>query len=398
MALTNSQIQAAKPGPRPVKLSDSGGLHLLIQPNGSKLWRQAFRFDGKQLTLAHGAYPEVSLAEARRLRDAAKAALKRGVDPRKAKASDTLAPDSLESVAREFIKVRGAQWTPKHQSIVLVRFERYVFPTLGRKPISTITAPVILEMLRAIEAGGSLEVAKKTRESLSAIFRYAIATGRAEQDPAHALKDAMMPPRPTQHRLSLPFTAVGEFLDSVATADPTIRTAIVLAMHTALRSQELRYAEWGDIDGDTLTIPAERMKARTYHVLPLSRQVKEIFDAQPRDSKWILANPKTGRPLSETTILSCMYRHGWEGVATLHGFRALFSTQATESRLWSEDAVELSLAHRLPGSNSRRAYNHARLLTERTSLMQWWSDRLDATVQTHHAKKRAALDLTDLLV
>ncbi|WP_287304069.1 integrase arm-type DNA-binding domain-containing protein [Mesorhizobium sp.] len=262
MALTNSQIQAAKPGPRPVKLSDGGGLFLLIQPNGSKLWRQAFRHGGKQLTLAHGAYPGVTLADARRLRDGAKKALRKGIDPREAKEGDTLPPDALETIAREFLSVRGKRWTKKHQGVVLERFESAIFPTLGRKPITTITAPAILEALRTIEATGALEVAKRTRQTLSAIFRYAISTGRADQDPAHALKDAMQPAPPVRHRLALPFADVGRFLDSIAEVDATIRKAIELAMHTALRSNELRFARWTDIRGSTLSIPAERMKAR----------------------------------------------------------------------------------------------------------------------------------------
>ncbi|WP_322414324.1 tyrosine-type recombinase/integrase [Mesorhizobium huakuii] len=394
MALTDSQARAAKPSDRPIKLSDGGGLYLLVQPTGSKLWRQAFRFDGKQLTLAHGAYPDVTLGEARRLRDAAKSALKRGVDPRKAEEGDSLPAESLEAITREFVKVRGKRWTGKHQGMILRRFEMFVFDDLGRKPISTISAPAILEALRKIEGKGSLETAKKTRQTLSAIFRYAIATGRAEYDPAHALKDAMQPAPGTKHRLSLPFDKVGQFLHSLSDVEPVIVAAIRLAMHTALRSNELRNARWSDIDGDLLAIPAERMKARSDHVLPLSPQVKAILATLPRDkdSDLILCSPRTGRALDMMTMLSCMYRHGWKDIATLHGFRALFSTQATESGLWSEDAIELSLAHRLPGSGSRRAYNRAKLLDERTRLMQWWSDRLDKAVADHKRN-----DLSDLL-
>lgn len=393
MALTNSQIQAAKPGDRPIKLSDAGGLFLLIQPNGSKLWRQAFRHGGKQLTLAHGAYPDVSLAEARRLRDAAKAALKRGVDPREAKQGDALPSDSLESIAREYLKVRGRRWTTKHQGIVLARFESAVFPDLGRKPIATITAPAILETLRKIEATGALEVAKRTRQTLSAIFRYAIATGRAENDPAHALKDAMQPAPPVRHRLALPFGEIGKFLHSMRDVDPIICAAVHLAVHTALRSNELRFSEWSDIQGDVLIIPATRMKTRADHVLPLSRQVKALLATLPRDSKWILCSPRTGRPLSQPSMLSAIYRRGWHNIATLHGFRALFSTEATESGLWSEDAIELQLAHRLPGSGSRRAYNRARLLDERLRLLQWWSDKIDKALLDYERRH----DLTELL-
>lgn len=395
MALTDSQIRATKPAERPTKISDGGGLYLLVQPTGSKLWRQAYRFGGKQLTLAHGAYPEVSLAEARRLRDAAKAALRRGVDPRKAADGDRLPAESLEAITREFVKVRGTRWTAKHQSIVLRRFEMFIFDDLGSKPAATITAPAILETLRKIEAKGSLEVAKKARQTLSAVFRYAIATGRAEHDPAHALKDAMQPAAPTRHRLALPFSDVGRFLDSLRDVDPIILAAVKLAMHTALRSNEIRYACWSDIQGDLLTIPADRMKARTDHVVPLSRQVHEILAELPRDGEFILRSPRTGRALDMMTMISAIYRHGWKGAATIHGFRALFSTQATESGLWSEDSIELSLAHRLPGSGSRRAYNRAKLLDERTRLMQWWSDRLDAAVQEYQQK--AATDLSHLL-
>ncbi|WP_192359697.1 phage integrase central domain-containing protein [Mesorhizobium mediterraneum] len=391
MALTNSQIQAAKPGPRPVKLSDGGGLFLLIQPNGSKLWRQAFRHDGKQLTLAHGAYPGVTLADARRLRDGAKKALRKGIDPREAKEGDTLPPDALETIAREFLSVRGKRWTKKHQGVVLERFESAIFPTLGRNPITTITAPAILEALRTIEATGALEVAKRTRQTLSAIFRYAISTGRADQDPAHALKDAMQPAPPVRHRLALPFADVGRFLDSIAEVDATIRKAIELAMHTALRSNELRFARWTDIRGSTLSIPAERMKARADHMLPLSRQVLAILATLPRDSEWILRSPRTERPLSQPSMLSVIYRKGWHDIATLHGFRALFSTEAAESGLWSEDAVELQLAHRLPGSGTRRAYHRAQLLDERARLMQWWSDRLDKAVSDHNRNDLSAL-------
>ncbi|TIP23530.1 MAG: DUF4102 domain-containing protein [Mesorhizobium sp.] len=397
MPLTDSQARAAKPSDRPTKLSDGGGLYLLIQPTGSKLWRQAFRFDGKQLTLAHGAYPDVTLGEARRLRDAAKAALKRGVDPRKAQEGDSLPAESLEAITREFVKVRGKRWTGKHQGMILRRFEMFVFDELGSKPISTISAPAILEALRKIEAKGSLETAKKTRQTLSAIFRYAIATGRAEYDPAHALKDAMQPAPGTKHRLSLPFGEVGHFLHSLREVEPVILAAVKLAMHTALRSNEVRNACWSDIDGDLLTIPAERMKARTDHMLPLSRQVKAILTTLPRDkdSDLILCSPRTGRALDMMTMISSIYRHGWKGATTIHGFRALFSTQATESGLWSEDAIELSLAHRLPGSGSRRAYNRAKLLDERTRLMQWWSDRLDKAVQEY--KQKATNDLSELL-
>ncbi|MBZ9794804.1 tyrosine-type recombinase/integrase [Mesorhizobium sp. ES1-4] len=383
MPLTDSACRAAKPEAAIKKLSDAGGLHLAVNPNGSKLWRMNYRFDGKQKTLSFGPYPRVTLADARALRENAKRALVDGIDPAAIKGkSATGAHDSFEAIAREWHKGQESSWVPAHAERVLSRFDRDVFPTLGDRRIESITAPEILEVLRAVEARGALDVTKRLRQSMGAVFRYAIATSRAARDPVADLRGALKPnPKPV-HMASLKANEIANFIGKLRAYDGERQTALAVEfiLHTALRTNELRFGRWTEMDGDLWRIPAERMKAGRDHIVPLTKQTKRLLGQLKTiagDSEWIVPGGRTGKPISQNTMIFALYRLGFHSKLTIHGLRGTFSTIANESGLWTPDSIERALAH-VPGNKVRSSYNHATYLDERRRLMTWWSDYLTA--------------------
>jgi integrase len=410
MALVDTALRGLKPENKPKKYSDGGGLFLLVNPNGSRLWRLAYRFDGKQKTLAFGAYPKVTLADARALRDRAKKALADGIDPARHDTITTTDHDTFEAIGREWLKAQEPTWAPKYAPQVFRTFERDVFPVLGQRPITDIEPSEVLKVLRAVEERGAQDIAKRLRQKISAIFRFAVATDRAKADPAANLKGALKPPPKTRHMAALRAADMPDFLQRLRAFDGEARTALALELliHTMTRTNEVRFGRWDEIDGDLWRIPAERMKAGRDHIIPLSRQAKAILErlrALAGASPWI-AEGMRGRPMSENTMLFALYRMGYHSRATTHGFRSTASTFLNESEMWRADAIERQLAH-VPGDSVRSAYNAALYLDERARMLQWWSDRLEsfeaAGMQSPTNEQGAAslsesdTDLSDLL-
>ncbi len=356
-----------------------------------------YRFEGKEKVLSFGAYPGVRLADARALRDKAKRALADGRDPgANAKAALTApAGDSFETVAREWIKAQSVTWSHAHSKRILSRFERDVFPAIGATAIAEVTAPQVLTMLRPVEDRAP-DVAGRIRMTTGAIMRYAIATGRASRDPAADLRGALKPTPRVKHMARIEAGELSGFLWKLHRYDgePQTRHAIEFVMHTFVRTNELRFGRWSEIDGDVWRIPGTRMKMNRDHIVPLTRQSLNVLARLKEvagDSEWIVPGGRTGKPISENTMLFGMYRLGYHGKATIHGFRGLASTVLNESGLWSVDAIEKQLAHE-PKDKVRRAYNAAQLLPERRRMLEWWSDYIEA------AEKKSVTDLSDLFI
>lgn len=281
MPLSETACRNAKPRPKPYKISDAEGMHLLVQPTGSKLWRLSYRFAGRQKTISLGDYPTVGLADARARRAVARKTLAEGRDPspKAVQPSHRATDDTLEAIAREWFDNQKAGWVPSHFERVVSRLERDVFPHLGRRPITEIEAPDILAVLRRVEDRGAMDIAKRLRQTLGAIFRYAIATGRAKRDPAADLKGALKAPPKVRHFASLRAEQIPDFLARLRRYDgeEQTRLAIKLVMHTFVRTNEIRFAQWTEVSGDLWRIPAERMKMGREHVVPLTRQSKALF-------------------------------------------------------------------------------------------------------------------------
>ena len=391
MPLTDVTCRKAKPKTRPFKLSDGGGLHLLVDPKGGRYWRMAYRFAGKQKTLALGTYPSASLAEARAARDAAKIQLAAGIDPSQARKDEKRATklcteNTFEAVAREWHANQRGAWTPGYGKQVLVRFEANVFPEIGSRPIAAIEAPELLDVLRKVEQRGVLETAKRLRGIVGQVFRYAIATGRARRDPAADLKGALKAAGRQQHHKAMSRDEIPGFLRALSIYDgePRTRLALRLAALTFVRTTELRAARWDEIDlaAGEWRISAERMKMRTPHVVPLSRQaIEALTELRGIAGSSPFVFPSTGAAgfMSSNTMLYALYRLGYHGRATVHGFRAVASTLLNEMG-FHHDWIERQLAHD-ERNKVRAAYNHAQYLAERRRMMQHWADYLDAITE-----------------
>lgn len=390
MPLTDTTVRNAKPEPKPRKLADGSGLYLLIQPSGSKLWRLKYRIAGKEKLLAIGKYPGVTLREARRRRDDARDLLAAGLDPSAAKRAQKLAQhdsvrNSFEALAREWMGQQGSKWTASHRAKVARRLEVNVFPWLGRRPVAEITAPELLAVLRRIESRGIIETAHRAQQNCSAVFRYAVATGRAESDPSAALRGALKPARERHHASIKDPSAIGALLRAIDDygGDHVTRCALKLAPMVFVRPGELRAAEWAEIDTEAAEwrIAAERMKMRAPHIVPLSRQALAVIaELRPLtgSGRYLfpgLRSPK--RPMSENTVNAALRRMGYtKDEMTGHGFRSMASTLLNEMG-WHRDAIERQLAH-AERDNVRAAYNYAEHLPERRRMMQAWADYLDS--------------------
>lgn len=397
--LTDTAIRALKADSRPIKKSDGGGLFIYVTPEGSKLWRLAYRFHGKQKLLSGGPYPLVKLAEARKWRDEAKIDLRVGRDPsavRKAEKQaqkDALA-NSFEEVAKEWIEARRCAWTPRYAGVIERRLSEDIYPTLGNVPITAIDPQMLLAALRKIEARGSIEMAHRVRNYCSEVFRFAIAMEKCRSDPSRDIGPAMKKPPPVKHMAKIDAKDLPAFFARLNQdqGEPMSHLALRLTIQTMVRTQETRFAEWSEFERlDTATplwrIPADRMKMRSEHLVPLSPQavelLKEVEDANPfraagneRLGKFLfpVASSKTCT-ISENRMLDVMYRIGLRGKATVHGFRGLASTVLNESGLFEPDWIEVQLAHVQRGV--RAAYNSARYLNQRRDMMRWWSDYLE---------------------
>jgi integrase len=392
-ALTDVKIRQAKPAVKPSKLFDGRGLFLLLTPAGGKWWRFKYRFGGKAKTLSLGVYPDVGLREARERREAARRLLASVIDPgeerKAAKVAKAVAErrerDTLEAVAREWFEKFSPAWAPTHASTIIRRLERDVFPWLGGRPVDEITAVELLEALRRVEVRGALETAHRIHQICGQIFRYAVATGRARRDPSADLRGALPPVKEKHHAALIKPADVAALLRSIGDYQGSfvVRCALRLAPLVFVRPGELRQAEWSeiDLDGAIWRIPAARMKLRTEHIVPLSRQAVEVLrELHPVTGagRYVFPSARTAdRPMSENAVLAALRRMGYErGEMTGHGFRTVASTLLNE--LGSPaDAIERQLEH-AERDNVRNAYNRAEYLGERKRMMQTWADYLDS--------------------
>ena len=388
MALTDIRAKSARPQDKPYKLSDADGMYLLVQPNGAKYWRLKYRHAGKEKVLALGVFPEVGLKTARERRANARHMLASRRDPAAERKSEKLlanlrAGNTFETVAREWWEAKRNAWSTAYQSAVLSRLEDDLFPKIGALPITEIEAPALLEVIRGIERRGALELAKKAFGAAGQVFRYAIATARAKSDPTRDLRGALKT-RDVQHYARLTEADLPEFLEKLDAYDGNLltRLAIRLLMLTFVRTGELRGARWPEFDQAKREwrIPAERMKMGVQHIVPLSTQAVAVLEQiRNLSGKRDHVFPNEHHPqkcMSENTILFGLYRMGYRGRATGHGFRATASTILNEQG-WNRDAIERQLAHS-EKDDVRAAYNHAEYLPERRRMMQHWADYLDA--------------------
>jgi integrase len=390
MALSDTAIKNAKPSDKATRLFDGGGLYLEVAPSGGKWWRLKYRFDGKEKRLSLGVYPDVSLKDARQRRDDARKLLANGTDPgenRKAvkAAKSERASNSFEVVAREWFAKKSPSWAESNASKILARLENDAFPWLGSRPISEITPPELLKVLRRIEDRGAVESAHRVKNYCSQIFRYAIATGRAERDASSDLRGALATPV-KQHRAAITEPkAVAELLRAIDGYQGSLVTkcALRLAPLLFVRPGELRQAEWAEIDLDKAewNIPAARMKMREAHLVPLPMQAVDILrelQALTGEGRYVFPGARTnGRPMSDNAVLAALRRMGFaKDEMSGHGFRAMARTILDEELGVRIDFIEHQLAHAVRDPNGR-AYNRTAHLSERRKMMQLWADYLD---------------------
>jgi integrase len=388
--LNDTRVRNAKGGDRPIKLSDSGGLHLLIQPSGSKLWRLAYRFDGKQKTLALGIYPTVTLKQARERRDAAKRMLAEKIDPSTQRRLEKLTAPSgntFRAVAEEVLKKLEREG---RADVTLVKKRwllDFAYPVIGKRPIAEITAPELLAVLRKVESRGRYETARRLRSTCGMVFRYAIATGRAERDPSVDLRGALAAPKVTHRAAIVDPAGIGALLRAIDDYDglPLTKAALKLAPLVFVRPGELRKAEWAEFDLEHAEwrIPPAKMKMRRTHRVPLARQaltlIRDLQAISPSSERWLFPSVRSiFRPMSENTLNAALRRLGYsKDQMTAHGFKGMASTRLNEMGCWNPDAIERQLAHQ-ESDDVRRAYLHAaEYWPERVRMMQAWADYLD---------------------
>jgi integrase len=387
--LTDTRVKNAKPQAKLYKLVDERGLHLSVYPSGSKLWQMRYRFDGKEKTASLGKYPEVSLAEAREKRDQMRKLVTNDIDPvhsqRAAKEAKKLAQaHSFEAVARTWFEGWRAARSPRHADYVIRRLEADVFPLIGSRPVSEIQAPELVKMMKAIQRRGALDIAKRCYQMTSQVFRYAIAHGLAERNPAGDIKPSdILPSRRQTNYARVDARELPALLRAIEAyqGTPVTRLAIKLLALTFVRTGELIAARWEEFDlqAGQWRIPAERMKMRTEHIVPLSLQaiqILQILYGITGHSKLLFPGERDhSKPISNNTILKALERIGYKGRMTGHGFRGLASTILHEHG-FEHAHIELQLAHQERNAVSG-AYNYATYLQQRAKVMQWWGDYLD---------------------
>lgn len=387
MALTDLAIKQAKPQDKIYYLKDGGSLFLEVTPAGGKNWRFRYRFNGKAGVLSPGKYPAVSLAEARERAAEARRLLAEGINPGEAKkeakmAAQVASASAFEVIAIEWHEKQLPRWTAGHAARIMDSLVKDVFPHLGRINVAELTAPKILACVQKVEKRGAVETAGRVLQRINAVLRYAIQTGRTDRNPANDVVGALTAQK-VQHMPALPRAELPEFYRRLAAANlyqPT-RIAMHLLVLTFVRPGELRAARWEefDIERAEWRIPAERMKMRQPHIVPLSRQALALLATlQPLTGRGALLFPAMtdhAKPMSENTLSYAMGRMGYQGVATPHGFRALASTTLNEEG-FDPDVIERQLAH-AERNKVRAAYHRAEYLDERRKMMQWWASYLD---------------------
>ncbi len=397
--LSDTKIRTTKPTDKPIKLFDGGGLFLLVTPTGGKLWNLKYRISGKETRIALGAYPDVSLAEARQRRDQAKTLLANGVNPSETKkaqkSAQTQEQDTFEVIAREWHAKYAPTWADSHADKIIRRLELFVFPWLGKKPIRSITAPDILSLLRKLEDRGTLDTAHRVKQNCGQVFRYAIATGRADRDPTPDLRGAL----PTAHKnhyasITDPI-GVAQLLRAIDGYQGNFVTvcALRLAPFFFVRPGELREAEWSefDLEQGLWNVPVERMKLKKsekirrkgeFHLVPLATQavttLRELH-ALTGSGRYVFPSLRTGsRPMSNNTVNGALRRLGYDTKTEItgHGFRAMARTIMDEVLHVRPEIVEHQLAHAVRDPLGR-AYNRTTYLQERKAMMQSWADYLE---------------------
>jgi integrase len=389
MPLTDTTIRNAKPKEKQYKLFDEKGLYLLVKKAG-KYFRFDYRYAGKRKTLALGVYPGVKLADARKKRDEARKLLQNDVDPAQYRKETKVmqkgqAANNFEAVAREWFTKYNHIWTEGHSKTIIRRLELNIFPWLGSRPVASITASELLAVLRRIESRGALETAHRVKQICGQVFRYAIATGRAERDPSADLRGALPPTKPKRMSTITDPKQIGELLRAIDGYEGHLitRCALRLAPLVFVRPGELRQAEWQEIDFERTEwkIPADKMKIRSPHIVPLSTQAVEILkeiDPLTNRGRYVFPSLRTAeRSMSNNTILAALRRLGYaKEEMSGHGFRAMASTILHEQG-WPSDIIERQLAH-AERNSIKAAYNHAQHLPERRKMMQAWADYLDS--------------------
>ena len=402
MALTDTKVRSAKPQEKEYSLVDGDGMFLLLHPNGSKYWRFRFRFGGKQHLMAFGVYPETSLADARQKREEARRLVAAGVDPREHKRAEkeeqVKEVITFESVARDW-HASNQKWSESHSGRVLKSLEDNLFDAIGKRNIAELKTRDLLIPIKAVEMSGRLEVAARLQQRTTAIMRFAVQSGLIDYNPAQEIAGAVATAK-RQHRAALELNRIPELLHRIDTytGRPLTRLAVELTLLVFIRSSELRFARWSEVDFDTAmwTIPGEReplegvkhshrgSKMRTPHLVPLSRQALTILEqikSMSGNRELIFVGDHDPRkPMSENTVNKALRVMGYDTKVEVcgHGFRTMACSSLIESGLWSKDAVERQMSHQERNS-VRAAYIHkAEHLGERRLMVQWWADYLDA--------------------
>ena len=389
MPLTDTHIKSIRYTGKPKKYFDGGGLFLFISPTGSKLWRMAYRFEQKSKLLSFGEYPTVSLKDARERREDAKKKLANGIDPaaqKKAEKAAQLAEikDTFQNIALEWHETRTVEFSSKHRGTILFRLETYLLPAIGKTPITKLEPQDILAVVRPIEQKGLFETSRRLMQLVSQIFRYAVITGRTKHNIAADLRGALRPRKVTHRAAVTEPHKIGQLLRDIDSYEGyfPIVCALRLAPLVFTRPTELRAAEWSEIDLKTQEwrIPAERMKMRQMHIVPLSKQaVKILEELRPYsgNGKYLFPSIRTEtRPISDATMLNALRRMGYaKDEMCTHGFRSIASTLLNELG-YNRDWIERQLAHG-ERDEVRAAYNYAEYLPERRKMMQEWSNYLD---------------------
>ncbi|MCL6338513.1 DUF4102 domain-containing protein [Pectobacterium carotovorum subsp. carotovorum] len=387
MPLTDVKVRSAKPEDKAYKLTDGEGMHLMVHPNGSKYWRLQYRFDGKQKTLALGVYPEITLSEARQRRDEAKRQIATGTDPSEQKKVDkqlrqTLVDNTFKAIALEWHEYKRPNWSKGYAEDLMEAFENDIFPDIGKRPIAEIKPLEMLTSLRKLEKRGVLDKLRKIRQACNQVFRYAIVTGRAENNPASELASALPPPKATHYPHLLP-DELPDFLRALSTysGSKVTQLATRILMLTGVRTIELRQAEWKEFDFEKQLweVPKERMKMRRPHLVPLSDQVidalQQLYAVTGRYNLVFPGRNDITKPMSEASINQVLKRIGYHGKATGHGFRHTMSTILHEQG-YNTAWIELQLAH-VDKNTIRGTYNHAQYLEQRRGMLQWYGDFID---------------------
>lgn len=389
MPLTARQAEHAKPKEKEYKLTDSQGLYLLVKPSGAKYWRYKYHFAGKEKKLAIGVYPDVSLAQARLRRDEARKLLAENKDPSQEKQNQkrihrTEQTNTFKAISTEWLLSKKQQWSQDYWKNTESRLKNYVYPFIGSRPVTEISPMEVLTCLRKIETTDKLETLRKTRNACLQVFTYAIITGRAKSNPADYLSSALASPESENH-LSLEVEALPEFLRELydSTSNPLLQLATRLLIITGLRSVELRWGVWDEINLDKAIweIPKERMKMKRPHIVPLSKQAVEILKAikmltQTKQSQFIFPGCHNAqKPRARRMFNYYLLTLGWLDRVTAHGFRHTMSTILNDHGFHS-DWVEMQLAH-VDKNSIRGTYNHAQYLDGRREMMQWYADYID---------------------